>query len=156
MNRAWSASLFGPTDDDDDDDDPPPENTRHGSFLVMSLACSYWLEKTTHVHAVFPGNCTDDLLFIEQNNCTELLWPKVRRQARKSLFPQGTLHVRESSIIAEHPQIDYMYDTTETVKSSPKAEEKQPSLQHRRMQGRKSQTASVWRKKGNSRQSAGF
>ena len=39
--------------------------------------CSFWLEKSTHVHAVFPANCTDDLLFIEENNCTELLWPKV-------------------------------------------------------------------------------
>lgn len=39
--------------------------------------CSYWLEKTTHVHAVYPANCTDDLLFIEENNCTALLWPTV-------------------------------------------------------------------------------
>ncbi|CAN0202808.1 unnamed protein product [Ectocarpus sp. 6 AP-2014] len=35
----------------------------------------YWLEKTSHVHAVYPANCTDDLLYIEENNCTELLWP---------------------------------------------------------------------------------
>ena len=29
------------------------------------------------MHPVYPANCTDDLAFIEENNCTELLWPKV-------------------------------------------------------------------------------
>lgn len=46
--------------------------------MNASMECgSYWLEKTTHVHAIYPANCTDDLAFIEANNCTELLWPKV-------------------------------------------------------------------------------
>lgn len=44
----------------------------------FTLVCSYWLEKKTHVHPVYPANCSDDLAFIDENNCTELLWPKVK------------------------------------------------------------------------------
>ncbi|CAM9574615.1 unnamed protein product, partial [Discosporangium mesarthrocarpum] len=42
----------------------------------FNTTSSYWLEKTAHVHPTYPPNCTDDLEFISENNCTRLTWPK--------------------------------------------------------------------------------
>ncbi|CBN78621.1 conserved unknown protein [Ectocarpus siliculosus] len=50
-------------------------NHHYDDTWFFNTTTSYWLEKSSHVHAVYPANCTDDLLYIEENNCTELLWP---------------------------------------------------------------------------------
>ena len=34
------------------------------------------------VYPVYPDSCTDDLEYIEENNCTHLLWPKELQRDR--------------------------------------------------------------------------
>ena len=35
-----------------------------------------WLEKTKFVYPEYPDSCTDDLEYIAEHNCEQLLWPK--------------------------------------------------------------------------------
>ena len=41
-----------------------------------------WLEKTEFVYPEYPTSCTDDLEYIDNNDCSKLTWPKHLRRER--------------------------------------------------------------------------
>lgn len=51
-------------------------NYLYDDVWYFDLTTHKWLEKKEFVYPFYPDSCTDDLEFIENNNCTHLAWPK--------------------------------------------------------------------------------
>lgn len=52
------------------------DNYIYGDTWYFNITSSRWLQKTTFVRPIYPPSCTDDFKFIEENNCTELMFPR--------------------------------------------------------------------------------
>jgi len=62
-----------------------------------------WLQKTSFVWPLFGDNCTDDLIYAEENNCTEFAWR--RDLERDDSFPYEIKGYSEQSYY--YPDEDY-------------------------------------------------
>lgn len=65
------------------------DNYIYGDTWYFNITVGQWLQKTTFVRPTYPASCTDDFKFIEANNCTELLFPRVLE--RDSITPYDIL-----------------------------------------------------------------
>jgi len=52
------------------------DNYIYSDTWYFNITSSRWLQKTAFVRPIYPPNCTDDFVYIAENNCTELTWPK--------------------------------------------------------------------------------
>eukprot|EP01038_Epipyxis_sp_PR26KG_P011787 gene11787-15773_t len=52
------------------------DNYIYDDMWYYNITSGKWLEKTRFVRPIYPTNCTDDFKYIQENNCTHLLWPK--------------------------------------------------------------------------------
>ena len=55
----------------------------------FNITTGLWLEKKEYVYAEYPSTCSDDLVYIEENNCTHMTWAK--HLDRDTVFPFSIL-----------------------------------------------------------------
>ena len=69
------------------------DNYYYEDTWYFNITTSLWLEKVRFMYPEYPAGCTDDLEYIDKNNCTHMMWPKELK--RDQYYPFKVLPYRD-------------------------------------------------------------